>query len=789
MSAAVYHLLVFLVLEAMLGIAFVGRRYTGNPDHRRGLRVSGGLLALRTLQLLGELLDLRLVAPIVAGIEICSVVLVGWFCLAPALSRRVSRLYLFAGLGLTLACTAAFLPMWSDAVAMAPALSYARFWQQSLWHGVSVLVALLSALTLLRSSPERENGHRLFTLSLAALGLGFLALFVGSLRPHEPGVLTEAPVAFALTSLGQLINVTGYALLAAAVYRTGLQDMWAYREELQVISEEALRQTQELSSLVEISRAIGESLDLDAILGPVAESITAALNADRCAILLSEADQFGTIQLAAQYAVLQREQQDSGQVTASVADQPVLDYALKQRRQLLINDAARNNRLQALYRLLGSQDVGPTIVQPLIRQYRLLGLLIVGNDRSKRAFEVRASRLLQSIAVELAAAIENACLHQDLEIQTNQLARLLEVQEDGIRRQQAILESTGDGVIFSDREGRITIVNAAAERILGTHRDRIQGRSFDRLMDHTTLGAKTDWRQIAQSGAAYQTVVELDRRIIHVNAAPVLTEAGDHLGTVAVLRDISKETEAESAKSSFIAAISHELRTPITAIRGYAEALSTGMVGVVSETQAHFLGVIRDNALRMVSLTENLIAASEIEKGFLNLEYEETDLPLLVGDVVLSLKSQIDSRQLDVSLEIDEGLPLLEADPSRMRQVLDNLVSNAIKFTYPGGHISIGAQLLRDEGRRASMHCKIWVADNGIGISREEQAHIWERFYRPASPLAEEASGLGVGLSIVKSLVEAHSGRVWMESTLGEGSVFTVLLPVKRPHHTDQASP
>ena len=87
------------------------------------------------------------------------------------------------------------------------------------------------------------------------------------------------------------------------------------------------------------------------------------------------------------------------------------------------------------------------------------------------------------------------------------------------------------------------------------------------------------------------------------------------------------------------------------------------------------------------------------------------------------------------------------------------------------------------------MHCKIWVADNGIGISREEQAHIWERFYRPASPLAEEASGLGVGLSIVKSLVEAHSGRVWMESTLGEGSVFTVLLPVKRPHHTDQASP
>jgi signal transduction histidine kinase len=131
-------------------------------------------------------------------------------------------------------------------------------------------------------------------------------------------------------------------------------------------------------------------------------------------------------------------------------------------------------------------------------------------------------------------------------------------------------------------------------------------------------------------------------------------------------------------------------------------------------------------------------------------------------------------------LELDDNLLAIEADPARVRQIVDNLVSNAVKFTYPGGRVTIGATLLHDEGEQPQMHCAIWVEDTGIGISPEEQEHIWERFYRPANPLAVEASGLGVGLSIVKSLVEAHNGRVWLESTPGMGSKFTVLLPTKR---------
>jgi len=781
----IYHLLILLMLEAMFGIAFIGWRYTDNPDHRRSLWVFAGVLALRVPLLFGELLDLSALVPVISGIEVGCVVLLGWGFTAPVLSRRGRWLYLLCGLGLVLVFiyTVIFMPVWSSALAAEPDRPYAGLWQQPFWHIIGAVVSLSSVVVLRR--PTKQRDHALPRLGFAALGFGLLILLVrSSLSVSMPGSTHPG----LLNILGRLAILVAHALLAAAVYQSVLQDMWAYREELQTVSEEALRRTQELLSLVEITRTIGESLDLDAILDQVAESITTALNADRCAVFLVAPEDFGTVYLASQYVFLQREDREAVQRAADLADQPVLDHALKRRKQLILNDAAHKASLKTLYELLDSREVGPAIVQPLLHQHRLSGVLVVGNDRSQRAFEPSEGRLCQSIAVQLAAAVENARLYQDLEIQTNRLARLLQMQEDGVRRQTAILESISDGVIFSDQDGHITVVNAAAERILGTRRDRIQGRSLERLMAHRTSGIQTDWREVIELGTSLQTVFELEDKVVHASAAPVLTEAGDRLGVVAVLRNITRETKAERAKSTFITAISHELRTPITAIRGYAEALSTGMVGAVSQTQAHFLRIIRDNAMRMVSLAENLIAASEIEKGFLTLKYEETDLHLLIGDVVSSFKSQIDNRQLKVSLELDEGLPLIEADPSRVRQILDNLVSNAVKFTYPGGHITVGAQLLREEGDRVPMHCKIWVEDNGIGISPEEQTHIWERFYRPASPLAEEASGLGMGLSIVKSLVEAHGGRVWMESTPSEGSTFTVLLPVTRPQRVDHTS-
>lgn len=777
----VYHLLVLLALEAMAGLALIEWRHTRNPAYCRILWAFAGLLALRVPLLLGEpLLDeplgLAIIAPLISGMEVASLVLLGGAFLVPALSRRAGRLYLISGLSMTFLCVVTFLPGWYRTLARTPNLMYVAFWQQSFWHAVSALLALPPALILLRH--RRAERQWLPVFAFAMLCLGFIVLCVASLLWTAGWFGADRAVT--LIGAGRFINLLGYPLFAVAVYRSALQDMWAYRQELQAVSEETLRRTQELLFLVEISRAIGASLDLDTILHRVVESTTMALDADRCAIFLINPDEPRTVRLAAQYTPLQHAGRPAAPLTFPLVEQPTLGYALQRHKQLILNFETDNPRLRALYGLLDSHEAGPTIVQPLLRQRHVLGALVVGNDRSQRAFGPNEGRLCQSIAVQVTAAIENARLYRDLQAQTEQLVELLQSQEEEVRQRAAILESIAEGVIVGDNEGHIIIVNAAAERILGAPRQRILERSIERLMGRLALAPQTDWGLMARSDTPLQTVFELERKVVHVSAAPVLTPAGGHLGVVAILRDITRETAAQRARGEFISSISHEFRTPLTAIRGYAEALSSGMVGAVSEAQSHFLRIIRDNALRMVSLTDNLIAVSQIEKGFLKLEYGETDLHLLIGDVVLAFQGQLEARQLEVSLERDDDLSPIEADAGRVRQILDNLVSNAIKFTYPGGHITIGVRLLRDEEERSPTHCAIWVSDTGIGIPPDEQAHIWERFYRPASPLAVEASGLGVGLSIVKSLVEAHGGRVWLESTPGVGSTFTVLLPIKR---------
>jgi PAS domain S-box-containing protein len=783
-GGSVYHLLVILALGAMALIALIEWRHTQNADHRRIAITFAALLALRVPLIAGESSGWAAVAPLVTGLEAASVMLLGWAFLAPILSRRARSWSLYVGIGVIALSAAASLAVWSAGLEQIPSSMRAEVWRD-LYNGswlllfwLAVSVALAAAPALLLSFRRQREEHWIALAGFAILALGFLVLFVGSAL-RVAGRLEGAGHS-SLVGWGRLVNLAGYSLFAVAVYRMAMQDMWAYRRELQTMSEEALRQAKELFFLVEASRSIGESLDLRTILQRVVESTTMALDADRAAIFLIDPGNSEAVTLAAQYTPLQRAELVAHRPTFALADQPTLDYALQRRKQLMLNEGTDNPRLRTLYGLLGNPEAGPTIVQPLLRQRTILGALIVGNDRSQRSFDPNAGRLCQSIAVQVTSAIENARLYGDLQAQASQLAELLQSQEDEGRRRMSILESIAEGVVVSDGEGRIVIANAAAERILGTSRKRILGRSLKGVTGRMTLNPGADWAAIAESNTPLQTVFELEGKVVHVNAAPVLTPSGDHLGVVAILRDITRETEGERAKNEFITAISHELRTPLTAIRGYAEALVGGMVGPMSEAQAHFLGIIRDNALRMGTLTENLIAVSELEKGGLKLEYVEMDVHLVIGEVVGGFGSEFEARQLTLDLALDDDLPAIEADPARVRQIVDNLVSNAIKFTYPGGRIEIGATLLRDEGERPQMHCAIWVQDTGIGISPEEQEHIWERFYRPANPLAVEASGLGVGLSVVKSLVEAHNGRVWLASTPGSGSKFTVLLPIKR---------
>ncbi len=761
-AAFVYHLLILLALEAAAGIAWTEYRHTRNPDQNRFLWTFLCLLLLRLPLLVSSSLLESNLAPLpyslflllTYALEVVGLTLMWWAFLSPLVGERNGRLFLAANLILTAIASAVLFPVWYRALSLLPLplyqgfdLSALTFWTQTIWNLWAMLIPLSATVLLLLN--RKRLGYSLPAISFAFITLGNGIILLGQL------------------GIGRLVNLLGYPLLAVAVYRSALQDLWSYRQELETLSEESLRQTREMLFLVDISRAIAESLDLDVVLQRVAEGVAHAVDGDRAAIFLTE-DENRTVRLAAQYTVLQTAAEPRTAPPLLASAQPVLNHVIQRRRQLILEP--REQQLQSLYTLLGSSESGPTIIQPLMRQQRVLGVMVVGNDRSKTVFGDNEARLCGSIAAQVSAAIDNARLYHDL-------ARTLKAQEEEVGRREAILESTTEGIIVTDAGGRAVLMNGAAEELLGAERERILGRPLRQIVDP----AIAEQLNLGHVVAPLQTLFEVEGKQIHVSAAPVRTGSGEFLGQVAVLRDVTREVQAERAKREFIATISHELRTPLTAILGYAEALYGGMVGALNQTQHRFVRIVHDNARRMITMANNLIALSEAERGRLELEYAETDLHLIASEVIESFVPEMRNRQLTWKLEIGKDLPSIEADPNRIRQVIANLVSNAVRYTYPGGEITVGIAAVDDPDTHTPSFCQIWVQDTGVGIPAEEQAHIWERFYRADNPLKVEAGGLGVGLSIVRSLVRAHGGRVWMESTPNKGSTFTILIPISRP--------
>lgn len=762
----VYHLLILLALEAAAGIAWVEYRRTRNPDQRRFLIAFIALLILRVPLLILGPQGNNLLAPLLYPLDVASMVLMSWAFLSPLIGRRTGRWFLFLQFTAILGVLLLFFPFWYLLIQAVPFFEYTAFWQQTVWDAWTTLLALFSGLYLLRQRRRVEHSLPGMVFLIIALGNGLVALdWVG---------------------LGRMINLLGYPLISLVVYRAALQDLWSYRQELQILSERSLQQTRGLLSLVEVSRALSESLELERILKQVIEPITQALDADRVAILLRPLDESADcageevperLRLMALYGPLTGHLALPDDADIRLDRYPLLAHVVRRRRHLVLLPSRPQPDLQPLYDLLQSPGGGTAIVQPMVHREQVVGVLIVANDHRSVPFESRDIRLCASVAAQMGAAIENVYLYRRLEREVQRLDQALQEREREASLREAILESTAEGMIVTDERGVAIRLNAAAERILGVPRERLLGRSIRQALQAVTPQPLGEMAVLSP----LQTLLELEGKQIAVSAASIQSPSGESLGTVAVLRDVTREVLSERSKREFIAHISHELRTPLTAILGYSEALYSGMVGSLSPTQSTFLHIIHDNARRLVAIANNLIAVAESERGRLELNYALTDLTLLVGEVLESFVHPMKARQLEWRLDVADDVPLVEVDPLRIRQVVSNLLSNAVKFTYPGGRVTVGLALVPEPDKASPPFCRLWVQDTGIGIPLEEQARVWERFYHPDDPLRKAAGGMGVGLSVVKSLVEAHGGRIWLESAPGRGSTFTILLPVRRP--------
>jgi signal transduction histidine kinase len=271
---------------------------------------------------------------------------------------------------------------------------------------------------------------------------------------------------------------------------------------------------------------------------------------------------------------------------------------------------------------------------------------------------------------------------------------------------------------------------------------------------------------------AYGEQIELeDGRVVSINLALVSLQ-NEFLGTVSIFRDITHQVEVDRLKSDFVATVSHELRTPMTPIKGYVEFLLMGGAGELNEQQRNFLEVVRNNVDRLSVLVNDLLDISRIEAGKAGLSWQAVDLKEVAEEMAEDLRRRVkeEGKAMTVELKMPAHLPRVHGDLERVRQIITNLVDNAYTYTEANGTITLRAQALDGE-------VQLDVSDTGIGIRPADQERIFERFYRGEHPLVLASAGTGLGLPIVKQLIEMHNGRIWIDSTPGRGSTFSIALP------------
>jgi PAS domain S-box-containing protein len=426
------------------------------------------------------------------------------------------------------------------------------------------------------------------------------------------------------------------------------------------------------------------------------------------------------------------------------------------------------------------------LAAPLLTGNDVIGAIILYHSEAEH-FTVDHERMISAIAAQVAVAVNNAEMFRLLREAADRLGKLLRSRQLEAAKSHAILEGVADGVMVTDAKGEITLFNAAAERILQVQRIDVIGRTISEMSGLLSL-AGVSWDELARrwgqgdaqldTEVLYDERLELDDRVISVRVAPVVRQDVFE-GTVSVFRDITMDVEVDRMKSELVSSVSHELRTPMTSIKGYIDLLYSGMAGPVSDDQKRFLQIVKTNADRLTLLVNDLLDLSRIEMGRLKLTVEPVDPQNIVNIVLANHTPDAMKRQQVLSSTIKGTLPMVRADPGRITQILTNLVSNAIHYTPTGGTITVDAQVV--DG-----FLQIHVRDTGIGVKKEDQPKLFSRFFRADTPLVQARSGTGLGLTIVRSLVELQGGEVWFESTYGLGSTFSFSLPLADKDEPDR---
>lgn len=520
------------------------------------------------------------------------------------------------------------------------------------------------------------------------------------------------------------------------------------------MSDHDSRRLRQHEYLLRIIRTMTAKLDLGSVLGVVIESAVQLLAGTSGLIALYEDETAGeALRVRAAWGLPPE---------LWPAFNPLLDTPLDGDESHV---HARSHALRTI-----ANDTGLPLRQgialPLTFYGNAIGIIYVFRAAVNVAFSAEDEQMLRAFADQAAVAVSNARLYQGV---------LREKQ-----RLDTIITQSADGVMIIDNRWRITTFNRAMELLTGWPADEAIGRPCAEVLAITNSQGMniclTDCplqRAVRERNPVVEgKITNRDGRELYVQSlySPQWSANGEFLGAIANVRDITEQKKEEELQNTFISVISHELKTPVSIIKGYASTLRREDATWSEATLRDGLLVIEEEADRVARQIQDLLDVSRLAAGGMRLDLSDWQLKPLAEEVVRGFATQTDDR-FEFQLRFEDTMPPVHADYERIRMVLTNLVSNAVKYSPDGGIIRIGA-------RAEDRHALIYVSDQGIGVPPEEQDKLFHRFYRVDNRLRRSTQGAGLGLYLSRSIVEAHGGRIWVESVVGKGSRFLFTLPL-----------
>lgn len=495
----------------------------------------------------------------------------------------------------------------------------------------------------------------------------------------------------------------------------------------------------ELHLLLDVSQSLAAELDLAGSLPTVLEGLRRLTGADVARLALASR--------SFDWDLADDARQSGGDPEWGLLDGQLSDLC-RDRGAFRLENPARARTVLDLDRV--GDHLGTIMAAPVRTEDGYVGALWLGR-RARTSFDDDEQNLLAIVTAQLGVWLSNVVLYQRAEEERQRLA--------------AVLDVTPDAVIAVDRNGRITLANPAADSVLSVDRSEAVGMAAASVVDLESV------RELLQAGPLEDETLEVrleDGRVLSASAREIWAGGVRSAGRVAVLWDITHYKKLDMLKSEFVSTVSHDLRAPLTLMRGYSTMIS--MVGALNEQQKEFVTKILDSIDGMSELVENLLDLGRIEAG-MGLELERIAITDILQEVVDSYRPTAVNKKVSLEVELQGEMAMMQADPTLLRQALANVVDNAIKYTPAGGHVIV-------HGQQSGSDIVLEIEDTGVGIAPADQSRLFERFYRARRPESLKTRGSGLGLAIVKSIVEQHGGRVQVESRLGAGSTFSLVLPL-----------